>query len=346
MINIIYLCRRFDRNKSSLNSSIVTVVRAELTTPPTYEAQFEVPHCPHDTLQPIALHTMYDGPPVSTHQATPSSDLEMTPPPSPQVSLCTHTPERAKMNFFNANSVVMDTQATHVTSPRTTALYATIPNHTGGAALTRESPRTTALYATIPNHTDGAALTRVSPRTTALYATIPNHTDNAALTRESPQKQFETTKDVEQNSNDSIAMLLTISSRIDDIVKTVESMSARVDLVETQLKMVESSHNSTAVSSDQSTVTNNRAQIIIPESSNIDTPHIPQYKQSVQDLTHCNTHHTPYTSQHTPPNLSPPKFPANNPSLRTSPLLSIHNSSTVPSTPVSGFTPPPCISIT
>ncbi|XP_064405040.1 uncharacterized protein LOC135350232 isoform X2 [Halichondria panicea] len=286
--------KRFDHSKSSVNSSIVTIVRAEsqLTTPPAYEAPFDVPHPPRDPLQPIALHTMYGGS-VSTHQATPSSDLEMTPPPSPQVSLCTHTPERATVNSCNANSVVMDTQATHVTSPRTTTLY----------------------------------------------TTTTNHADGTALTREYPHQQFgtnqEVTNDVEQTSNDSIAMLLTISSRIDDIVRTVESMSARVDLVETQMKMIESSQNSTAVS-DRSTVTSNRAQNIIPQSSNIDTPHIPQYKQSVQfptDLTHCNTHHTPHTSHftHSPPNLSPPYSPAthHDHSLRTSQPYR----STPPSTP-------------
>ncbi len=273
-------------------------------------------------LKPTVLCDMYS-PPLSPHRATPSSDLELTPHPSPPITPRAHASVRVETNAH-----ATDHDSILVTN--TTSLQATSP-----------------IDLTAPKYEESYGFT----------------------TTESPHKLQSVHQEPVQNeqiSDGSIALLVNISSRIDDLVKMVESVSVRVDLVETQMKTL---HDVAAAQDHSISTDTRRVQKSVTSSSTIDTPHILQCKQSAHShelvIDHTHTHtpltHTPHythTSTFPSPPVSTPNVSASpnvfhskqtaHSSFRTSQALSLH--STAPSTPVcrtcnvrvcSSFTPSP-----
>lgn len=295
-------------SKTSVDSTSVTVVKSNgrdscATHPPTHEVQSSVTHSLREksvALKPTVLYDMYS-PPLSPHQqATPSSDLELTPHPSPPISPRAYTPARVEAHAMHDSTL----------GTKATSLQATNP----------------------------------------IDLTTHTCADSDATT-ESPNELPRVGQEMVQNEqilDGSVALLVNISSRIDDLVKKVELISARVDLVETQMKSV---HDPTAAHYQDPSTDTTHSQNTVTGSSNIDTPHILECKQSAHsqefnvDHTHIQTPlltHTPHCA-HTSPIPSPPVSTPNGiasphskqttrSSLRTSRSLSMH--STAPSTPV------------
>ena len=296
---------------SSVDSTIITIVKSEGTNSRATQSftsevlsdnshRFSVSG-ESSTFKPTALYDMYS-PLLSPHQATPSSDLELTPRPSPPTTPQVHT------------SVGMETNA-----------------HTSDDS-------------TLVTNTTSVQATNLIDMAT------PKYLDDASLTTESsPNKSIrvdqETVVENKEISNGSVALLVNISSRINDLLKMVESVSARVDLVETQMKTL---HDVTSAQDRIANTDTTHVQKSVTNSSNVDTPHILQCKQSahsqqlIMDHTHAHTQltytpHRAYISSSPVSTYDVTASPSVSHTKQTthSQPLSVH--STTPSTPVSNI---------
>ena len=300
-------------------SIVVRAVESGSPDPPTSTDLSGMPYNAAEEsgmLEPTTHRYRYTSP-TSSPVRGPSSDLELTPHPTPQHSQVSNTLTLPTKNLKNAN----------LSTPVNTSHISATPVQTH----TNMSPLP-------PPHTSTP-----SPCSSVGSSSTESESETENLAEDNP---VVVVRDERGAEGEQMSVLLNISSRIDGLVRMVESMSARVDLVETHVKMVESMRTSTLTSQDQSTSTEFRdTSAHMSSGRDKSTSHSSPLHTRPPDSHHHTTrspHHTSLTTTksssssskftHTPSHykdiLSKP-----HPLQQTTPhSMSIHHST--PSTPV------------
>lgn len=304
-------------------SIVVRAVESCSPDPPTSADLSGVPYNAtkeSGMLEPTTHHYRYTSP-ASPHVRGPSSDLELTPHPSPQHSQVSNTVALPTKHLKNVN-LTTPKNTVHISTNTTTP----VETHTNTSPLP-------------PTHTSTP-----SPCSSIGSSSAESESEAENLAEDNPMVVVH---DEREREGEQMSALLNISSRIDGLVRMVESMSARVDLVETHVKMVESMRTSTLTSQDQSTCTstefrNTSAHLSsgrdksTPHSSPLHTLPPDSHRYTTHSLHHTSTtksSSSPSEFTHTPSHYKDILSKPHPPQQTTPHSMSIHHST--PSTPVS-----------
>lgn len=224
--------------KLTTNSSIMTIVRAER------DSVHQSPHQPTTLPQSDVLHTV--------------NDMEQSGSLQPNTLHCMYPPTSATPNS--------DLELT--------------PQSSTGSIDTGNSSAQDLVHSIVDSN-DHSSVT-MDTQTTGITHTIdssfmppPICLPSGETSQEREAITQKTVCDVQLSTDKSIEVLLNISSRVDNLVRLVESMSARVDLVETQMKLIDSHSKSSTAQHG----TCKEDLMSAHSRANADTPRIPGHTQ-------------------------------------------------------------------